>query len=88
MPMNKQFSDQAWQELVEWVHEDRKTVDKIYDLLRDIERNGASKGMGKPEYLKHLRAWSRRIDQKNRLLYEVDGDNLMIHSCKGHYGDK
>ncbi len=88
MPMNKQFSDQAWRELVEWVHEDRKIVDKIYGLLRDIERHGAAKGMGKPEYLKHQRAWSRRIDQKNRLLYEVDGENLLIHSCKGHYGDK
>ena len=63
-------------------------MDKIFDLLHDIERNGAAKGIGKPEPLKYRPGWSRRIDDANRLVYDVSGDNLYIISCKGHYADK
>ncbi len=63
-------------------------MDKIFDLLHDIERNGAAKGIGKPEPLKYRPGWSRHIDEANRLVYDVSGDNLYIISCKGHYRDK
>ena len=56
------------------------------DLVFDIQRNGLIKGIGKPEVLKHLKAYSRRIDDDNRLIYTVDEkQNLRIISCKGHY---
>lgn len=61
---------------------------KINTLIKDIERNGISDGIGKPEPLKYRKAWSRRIDHENRLVYNVDSNqNLMIISCKGHYED-
>ena len=57
-------------------------------LVKDIERNGLSEGIGKPEPLKYRKAWSRRIDRKNRLVYNIDSNhNLLIISCKGHYED-
>ena len=58
------FSEQAWQEYLSWQTEDKKTLRKINQLLRDISRNG-NEGMGKPEALKHNLSgyWSRRIDE-------------------------
>ena len=86
--MNKVFMGDSLKQLRYWVHENRKTVDKIFDLLHDIERTGAAKGIGKPEPLKYRPGWSRHIDEANRLVYDVSGDNLYIISCKGHYRDK
>jgi toxin YoeB len=82
------FHEDALQEYIFWQFQDRKTLKKINDLIKDIRRNGAAKGIGKPEPLKHRPGWSRRIDDANRLVYDVSGDNLYIISCKGHYSDK
>jgi toxin YoeB len=80
------FDHDAFKEYMEWQSEDRKTLGKINDLIIDIQRNGLLKGLGKPEVLKHLKAYSRRIDDKNRLVYDLDEkQNLRIISCKGHY---
>lgn len=57
-------------------------------MIKDIERNGADKGIGKPEPLKENLSgyWSRRIDDKNRLVYRVDeNEDIIVYSCKGHY---
>ena len=59
---------------------------RINELVKSIERNGLSEGIGKPEPLRHRNAWSRRIDQKNRLVYNIDvNNNLLIIACRGHY---
>ena len=86
--MSKNWEDDAWEEYVAWQNEDKKTLKKINALLKDIERNGAANGIGKPEPLKNNYAgyWGRRIDEKNRLIYKIDEDeNIRIFSCKGHY---
>jgi toxin YoeB len=55
---------------------------------RPRTKNGLSSSIGKPEPLKHRKAWSRRIDQNNRLIYNFDEKkNLLIIACKGHYDD-
>lgn len=83
------FEEEGWENLFYWFHENRKMADRIYKLLEDIERNGADKGIGKPEYLKYKKCWSRRIDDEHRLLYDIDENNTVhIISCKGHYEDK
>ena len=58
-------------------------------MIKDIQRNGI-KGLGKPEPLKDdLSGWfSRRINNKDRLVFKIEKDSLIIASCKGHYGDK
>lgn len=84
--MNKIWSDRAWDEYLYWQIQDKKTMKKINELVKDIERNGLSNGTGKPESLKYRKAWSRRIDHENRLVYNIDSlGNLLIISCKGHY---
>lgn len=84
--MNKTFSSFAWDDYMDWLAEDRKVVKKINDLLKDIERNG-NEGIGKPEPLKHdlTGYWSRRITEKDRLIYRIVDDTIQIIGCKGHY---
>ena len=84
--MNKLFSEKAWSDIMEWIREDRKMIKKIDTLLNDIERNG-HEGIGKPEPLKHQLAgyWSRRITDKDSLIYRMDENTIYIAACKSHY---
>lgn len=86
--MNTIFGDDAFTQYDEWLRADSKTVRKINALIIDIKRNGLLTGIGKPEKLKNSDKYSRRIDDKNRLVYkETDTGDLFIASCKGHYDD-
>ena len=79
--------DKAWDDYLYWQSQDKKTLKRINQLVRDVERNPFN-GIGKPEPLKGELSgfWSRRIDNINRLVYRINGDILEILSCKGHYG--
>ncbi len=83
------FDKGAWDEYIYWQGQDKKVVKRINQLLKSIARDGVMQGIGKPEKLKHENGWySRRIDDKNRLIYEVDElQNIKILACKGHYED-
>ena len=82
------FYGDSWEHYTYWEAQDRKTLKKINDLLEDIRRNGAMKGKGKPERLGYRPGYSRRIDEKNRLVYDIDElQNIKIISCRGHYDD-
>ena len=86
--MRKTWTDQGWDDYLYWQQQDKKTLRKINDLVRDIERNGVESGIGKPEPLKgNLQGfWSRRIDGANRLIYFHSSDGaLCIIACRGHY---
>ncbi len=84
--MHKQWHDKAWEEYLEWQHEDRKTLDRINKLLMSLDRNGIN-GIGKAEPLKGNYAgyWSVRIDKANRLIFKISENRLIVVSCKGHY---
>ena len=84
--MIKPWSELAWEDYLWWQTHDRKMLKRINQLIRDIERDPFS-GIGKPESLRGNVSgmWSRRIDQANRLVYEVSGDTLMLHSAKDRY---
>lgn len=84
--MRKVFSDHAWEDYLYWQKHDRKIVQRINALIKDIQRN-PHKGMGKPEPLKHALAgyWSRRINSEHRLVYKVRGDSLYIAQARHHY---
>ena len=83
------FKGDAMQHMMWWSRNDRKILEKIWELLKDISRNGAATGIGKPEKLKHRRGWSRRITSEHRLIYDSfisNGEKILcILSCKGHY---
>lgn len=86
--MKLKWDEEAWSDYLYWQTQDKKTLKKINALLNDTMRN-PFEGIGKPEPLKHYSGyWSRRIDEKNRVIYKVEGDSLIIAAVKGHYDDK
>ncbi len=83
---NISFKPEAWDDYLYWQIQDKKTLKRINALLQDILRNG-HEGIGKPEQLKGDLSgwWSRRIDEANRLVYRIVGDQIEIAVCRGHY---
>ena len=85
--MNKIFYDKAWEDYLYFQKNDKKILQKINELIKDIERNGLLIGTGKPERLKgELNGlYSRRINHEHRLVYYIEDNNLFIVGCKTHY---
>ena len=84
--MKQLWHDGAWEDYSYWQSHDKKTLKRINDLLKSIERNGYL-CIGKPEPLKGNRAgwWSVRINDANRMIFRLVGETLEINSCAGHY---
>ena len=81
------FASIAQKDYEKWSHSNIKIFEKINVLIFDIDHRPYS-GLGKPEPLKHELAgfWSRRINTKDRLVYQISPHNeIIIISCKGHY---
>lgn len=80
------FSKNAWEDYTSWLTEDKSTLKKIDDLIKEIQRH-PYEGKGKLEPLKYDLAglWSRRIDREHRLVYQVKEKEILIYSCKYHY---
>ena len=87
--MNILWDEKAWLEYLYWQTQDKKTLKRINNLLQDINRNGYN-CIGKPEPLKGELTgwWSVRIDEKNRLIFKIDNEQIKINKCGTHYGDK
>jgi toxin YoeB len=70
---------------------DKSVLYKIDQLLDEL-REHPSIGTGKPELLKHYKipTWSRRINQKHRLVYRIEEEKIvvLVLSLSGHYEDK
>lgn len=84
--MNVSFTENAWEDYLYWQNMDKKIVKRINELIKDIKRN-PFEGIGEPEPLKYDLAekWSRRITDEHRLVYQVEGKNLIVFTCKYHY---
>lgn len=87
--MIKAWTDAAWEDFECWMRQVRKTLRRILQLLRDIDRNGYE-GIGKPERLSGdvSAYWSRGIDEANRIVYRIENDVIKIVQCGSHYRDK
>lgn len=81
------WAAEGWEDYLYWQTQDRKTLKRINLLIADILRDDPFEGIGKPEALKHALAgaWSRRIDEANRLVYVVDKDRVTILQARYHY---
>lgn len=81
------FSPKGFDEYTSWLKDDQKTQEKINKLILDIVRKGVLEGSGNPERLRYKdeEIYSRRINQKDRLVYTMTELGLFIISCKGHY---
>ena len=80
------WEDRAWDDYLYWQKQDKKTLKRINTLINDIKRNPFD-GIGKPEPLKENLSgyWSRRIDDKNRVVYYEQDNIVYILACRGHY---
>ena len=69
-----------------WQQVDKKILKRINDLIKAISRE-PFEGIGKPEPLRHGLSgyWSRRINDEHRLVYKVEGEDLLIAMCRYHY---
>lgn len=87
--MNLQWTDAGWEDYLYWQKENRKILKRVNDLIKDANRNG-NQGIGQPEPLtgNWKGYWSRRIDEKNRLVYKIEAGVITIAQCRSHYGDK
>jgi toxin YoeB len=82
------FTPTAWSEFQELLKLDRKLLARTVDLIEAVTRDPFD-GIGKPEPLRHQLAgcWSRRINDRHRLVYRVTEGKLVILSCIYHYGE-
>ena len=86
--MKLALNGKAKTDLKIWYGTGRRSREKIEHLLKEIMEHPRW-GTGKPERLKHFdgETWSRRIDRKNRIIYEIDEEKstVFILSLTGHY---
>ncbi len=80
------WAEAAWQDYLYWQQTDKKVVQRINKLIKDIGRQ-PHQGLGDPEPLKHNWSgyWSRRIDRQHRLVYKTTADQIIIVQSRYHY---
>ena len=81
------FTTNGWQDYTFWLSADRATLRRINRLIDGILRD-PFEGIGKPEPLRYAfsGSWSRRISEEHRLVYLVDGGDVVILQARYHYG--
>ncbi len=87
--MIKSWGNEAWKDYIYWQTQDKKTLKRINQILKDIDRS-PYEGIGKPEPLKGNLSgyYSRRIDSSNRIVYRIKNNTIEIIQCGSHYNDK
>ena len=80
------FSEQAWEDYLYWQTHDKKILQRINALLKEIMRSPYA-GTGNPEALKHALAgyWSRRIDVEHHLVYKRLENKIWVVQLRYHY---
>lgn len=81
------IQDECLEDLRHWVDTDRKTALRVLDLMDAVLRDPYA-GLGKPEHLRHFggNVWSRRINEVDRLVYEVFDERVEFLQARYHYG--
>ena len=80
------FSEQAWEDYLYWQKTDKKRVQRINELIREITRTPYA-GTGKPEPHTHALTgyWSRRINDEHRIVYKIADDSVLVAQLRYHY---
>ena len=80
------FDRDAWEDYLHWQKTDKKLMERINVLVKDISRSPFS-GIGKPEPLKNALAgyWSRRINDEHRIVYRVADGSMLIAQLRYYY---
>jgi len=80
----ERWDKKAWEDYEEFKQSNKSIANKIDELLEDIQHNPFS-GLGKPKRLKGNKGWRRKITKKDRLVYDVVDDLIIIYACRNHY---
>ena len=80
------FADEAWDDYLYWQKQDKRMVERINKLIRETQREPFA-GVGKPEPMKHALSgfWSRRITDEHRMVYRLEGNDLLIAQLRYRY---
>ena len=80
------FAANAWDDYLHWQKADKKILNRINALIKDIQRSPFD-GIGKPEPLKHALSgyWSRRINAEHRIVYRMQGEAIFVAQLRYHY---
>jgi toxin YoeB len=83
------FEGKTWLTYEQLREKDKKLHKALCKILKEMLRADPSSGLGKPEPLKHNLSglWSKRISQKDRLIYKFDDEYVYIFAIGGHYAD-
>lgn len=81
------FEGNTWSEYEALRDKDKVLHKNLCKILKEMQRNDPSEGLGKPEQLKHTLSgfWSRRLSQKDRVIYKFDEQYIYIFAIGGHY---
>ena len=84
---NVVFLERSMEELQQYKGTEPKLVFRIFELIQNIDQS-PFEGLGKPEPLKGKMQgfWSRRINDEHRLVYRVTDTEILIFTCRSHYG--
>lgn len=80
------FTPHGWGDYLHWQAADRTMLRRVNRLLDDMLRDPFI-GIGKPEPLRHILqgCWSRRLDDEHRLVYMVEGEDIVVLQARYHY---
>ena len=83
------FEGRTWEIYEQLREQDKKQHQQLCKILKEMLRNDPTQGLGKPEPLKHQLSglWSRRLSQKDRLVYRFDEYSIFVFAIGGHYED-
>ncbi len=80
------FAEQAWEDYLYWQKTDKKLLERVNALIKDVTRSPFS-GIGKPEPLKNALSgyWSRRINEEHRIVYKIVDGSVFIAQLRYNY---
>ena len=83
------FEGKTWLVYEQLREKDKKLHKSLCKIFKEMLRTCPSSGLGKPEPLKHNLSglWSKRISQKDRLIYKFDDEYIYIFAIGGHYDE-
>ena len=81
------FEGNTWQVYEELRIKNKVLHKSLCKILKEMQRNNPEEGTGKPEQLRYELSglWSRRLSQKDRLIYRFDDERIYIFAIGGHY---
>jgi toxin YoeB len=85
------FEGMTWEAYETMRQKDKKLHDATRKIIKELLRSDdPTVGLGKPEPLKHNLSgfWSRRISQKDRIVYKFDNTSIYIFALGGHYDER